>query len=99
VLATLDRLPEKVRARPAIRLLEAQAAVALKDVDRAGAVLEPGLVLPQVREGAQLLEDLWYGYRALLLAADGGDVREAHERARREPLPPVYDFSMTAPAT
>jgi tetratricopeptide (TPR) repeat protein len=99
VLATLDRLPAELRARPAVRLLEAQAAVAVGDVGRAGAVLEPGLVLPQVREGAQLLEDLWYDYRALLLAADGGEMGEAHERARREPLPAVYDFSMTAPAT
>jgi hypothetical protein len=99
LLATLDRMPAELRARPAVRLLEAQAAVAVGDAARAGAVLEPGLVLPQVREGAQLLEDLWYDYRALLLAADGGDAGEAHVRARREPLPAVYDFSMTAPAT
>jgi hypothetical protein len=100
VLATLDRLPAELAARPAVRLLEAQAAVAWGDPGRAGAVLEPGLVVPQIREGAQLLEDLWYGYRALVLAADHGwGADEAKERARREPLPAVYDFSMTAPAT
>jgi tetratricopeptide (TPR) repeat protein len=100
LLATLDRLPEQLAVRPAVRLLEAQAAVAVGDAERAGAVLEPGLVVPQVREGAQLLEDLWYGYRALVLAAaHGWAADEAQERARREPLPAVYDFSMTAPAT
>jgi tetratricopeptide (TPR) repeat protein len=100
LLATLDRLPGELAARPAVRLLEAQAAVALGDSARAGAVLEAGLVVPQIREGAQLLEDLWYGYRALMLAAaHGWGADEAQERARREPLPAVYDFSMTAPAT
>jgi len=99
LLATLDALPAAVVGRPEVRLLEARAAVALGDAARAGAVLEPGLVVPQIREGARLLEDLWYGYRALVLVADGVAVDEAHAQARREPLPAVYDFSMTAPAT
>jgi hypothetical protein len=100
LLAAVDRLPAGLASGPAVRLLEAQAAVALGDPVRAGAVLEPGLVVPQVREGAQLLEDLWYGYRALVLAAAHGWGRdEAEEHARRDPLPAVYDFSMTAPAT
>jgi hypothetical protein len=100
VLATLDGLPTELAGRAQVRLLEAQAAVALGDATRAGAVLEPGLVVPQIREGAQLLEDLWYDYRALVLAAvDGVRSAEACARARREPLPSVYDFSMTAPAT
>jgi hypothetical protein len=100
LLATLDLLPPELGARPSVRLLEAQAAVRAGDVARAGAVLEPGLVVPQLREGAQLLEDLWYAYRALVLAeAHGWGADEAQQRARREPLPAVYDFSMTAPAT
>ena len=99
LLEVLDGLAPDLAALPQVRLLEARAAVALGDAARAGAVLEPGLVVPQLREGAQLLEDLWYGYRALVLAVPGEAHEEALARARRERLPAVYDFSMTAPAT
>ena len=98
-LAEVDRLPAGLRAQPRVRLLEARAAVASGEVARAGGLLEPGLVVPQLREGARLLEDLWYGYRALRLVDDGLAPAEAVTAARREPLPAVYDFSMTAPAT
>jgi hypothetical protein len=99
VLNIVDDLTEDLRAVPQVRLLEARAAVAAGRADRAGRLLEPGLVVPQLREGARLLEDLWYGYRALRLTAAGLTAAEAAEAARREPLPAVYDFSMAAPAT
>ena len=38
-------------------------------------------------------------YRALVLAAAGAGPQAAAVQARQEPLPAVYDFSMTAPAT
>jgi hypothetical protein len=57
-------------------------------------------VVPQLREGAQLLEDLWYRYRALVLASTEGISGDAAlSRARTEPLPVIYNFSMSAPAT
>jgi hypothetical protein len=97
VLLTLDGLPTALVGYPQVRLLEVQAAVALGDTARAGAVLESGLVVPQIREGAGLLANLWYDYRALVLAATHELTREeAAARARREQLPAVYDFSMTA---
>jgi hypothetical protein len=99
VLDLVDDLTEDLQAVPQVRLLEARAAVAAGQADRAGRLLEPGLVVPQLREGARLLEDLWYGYRALRLAATGLTPAEAVNAARREPLPAVYDFSMAAPAT
>ena len=99
VLGRVDGLAAGLREEPRVRLLEARAAVATGDVERAGELLEPGLVVPQLREGARLLEDLWYGYRALRWTAEGLDPGEATKRSRAEPLPAVYDFSMAAPAT
>ncbi|SDT41239.1 hypothetical protein SAMN04488543_4235 [Friedmanniella luteola] len=104
VLDRVDALGAGVRAEPRVQLAEARAAVAVGDADRAGGLLEPGLVVPQLREGARLLEDLWYGYRALRLRATGSRAagptpEEAASAARREPLPAVYDFSMAAPTT
>ncbi|HEU5486202.1 MAG TPA: hypothetical protein VFU98_14930, partial [Microlunatus sp.] len=63
---------------------EATAAVALGDRSRAASILEPGLVLPQLREGAEQLGRLWRDYRALV----------AGPTASGEPLPAAYDFAM-----
>lgn len=99
VLAAVDELAPELAERPEVRLLESRAAVALGLRERAAALLEPGLVVPQLREGVRLLEDLWYDYRALVLAAAGLPREQARAEARRAPLPAVYDFSMSAPAT
>jgi hypothetical protein len=99
VLREVDALGPELRAEPRVRLLEARAAVAAGEVRRAGDLLEPGLVVPQLREGARMLEDLWYDYRAVRLAEDGLSAADAKRASRREPLPAVYDFSMAAPAT
>jgi hypothetical protein len=85
VLAEIDLLPAGQRTDPRIALAEARAAVAVGDAERAGRLLEPGLVLPQLREGAKLLAPLWRGYRSLLVGP---------EIAAAEELPYAYDFSM-----
>jgi hypothetical protein len=85
VLAEVDLLPAEQRAEPRIALCEARAAVALHDVERAGRILEPGLVLPQLREGADLLGQLWRDYRTLVVGP---------ATAATEELPYAYDFSM-----
>ena len=85
VLAEIDALPQAQRTDPMIMLSEARAAVALGDTDRAGRILEPGLVVPGVREGAVTLGRLWRDYRALVV---GSTIAEAEE------LPSAYDFSM-----
>ena len=99
VLVEVDALGVELRADPQVQLLEARAAVATGDLGRASKLLEPGLVVPQLREGARMLEDLWYGYRALQLRTSGLSAAEAESASRRERLPTVYDFSMAAPAT
>ena len=85
VLAEIDALPAAQRTDPMIMLCEARAAVAVGDADRAGRILQPGLVVPGVREGAVTLGRLWRDYRAL---AVGSTTAEAEE------LPSAYDFSM-----
>lgn len=84
-LAEVDLLPSDVRREPRIALCEAQSAVAVGDAERAGSILEPGLELPQLREGAELLGRLWVDYQALIVG------REAAEAAE---LPAAYDFRM-----
>ncbi len=98
-LALVDGLAADLRGEPRVQLLEARAAVAARDVERAGRLLEPGLVVPQLREGAELLEDLWRGYRALRWEEAGLPPEGAVDASRREPLPRVYDFTMAAPTT
>ena len=85
VLAEIDTLPHAQRREPRIAWCEALAAVAVRDVDRAAEILEPGLVLPQLREGAEQLGRLWRDYRALLVG---------RAAAATEQLPYEYDFSM-----
>lgn len=85
VLAEVDLLSEQLRREPRIALCEAQSAVAVGDSERAGAILEPGLEIPQLREGAESLGRLWIDYQALIVG------REAAETAE---LPPAYDFRM-----
>ena len=87
VLAEIDTLPHAQRREPRIAWCEALAAVAVRDVDRAAEILEPGLVLPQLREGAEQLGRLWRDYRALVVG---------RAAAATEQLPYEYDFSMRA---
>lgn len=96
VLAAVDALPTRARSHPSARLFEARAAVRAGDVERAAAVLEPGLVLPDLREGSRALEELWREYRALRLATDAGRPvdDQVREQAGAEQLPWVYDFRM-----
>jgi hypothetical protein len=85
VLAEVDALPAEQRTEPMIMLCEARAAVAVGDAGRAGRILRPGLVVPEVREGAVTLGRLWRDYRALVVGPATADTEE---------LPWAYDFSM-----
>lgn len=100
VLAAVDAAPDEVRAHPAVRLLEARAAVDVGDLARSTRLLdEEGLVVPNLREGADDLTELWWDHRALALATAAGEPVSAAHRAgaRAEPVPARYDFRMHAP--
>jgi hypothetical protein len=73
-LEVIDASPAGVREHGRVRLLEARAALRAGDLARAGAVLESGLEVPDLREGEDSLAELWWDYRArLAVAAEGGN--------------------------
>ncbi|WP_431892763.1 DUF5107 domain-containing protein [Nonomuraea sp. bgisy101] len=61
-LALVDGLDPDDRAHGRTRLLEAQAALAAGERARTGRILEEGLVVPDLREGEDALDDLWFAY-------------------------------------
>ncbi|WP_344841597.1 hypothetical protein [Nonomuraea dietziae] len=61
-LTLIDRLPPGDRAHGRIRLLEARAALAAGERDRTGRILRDGLVVPDLREGEDALDELWFAY-------------------------------------
>ncbi|HUW85040.1 MAG TPA: hypothetical protein VMZ31_19845 [Phycisphaerae bacterium] len=88
---------QKTRCIGRVRLLEAQAALSLDDIERAGSILEDDLVVTDAREGEDGPAHLWYRYQAKRLAAiEGIPVDEQLEkRVRREIPPPSYlDFRL-----
>jgi hypothetical protein len=94
-LAVLDGLPAHQRVLGRLRLIEASAAVATGDLDRAGTVLESRIEVDNLREGEMSLGTVWFAYHERRLAGDGEITPEISDRARREhPLPGGYDFRM-----
>jgi hypothetical protein len=56
-------LPDEVRSRGRFRMLEAQAAAASGDEERARAILDAGVVVDDLREGETALDALWTALR------------------------------------
>ncbi|MBC7286507.1 MAG: DUF5107 domain-containing protein [Armatimonadetes bacterium] len=98
-LAFLGEVPESVRRCGRVVLLEAQAALAVGDLDTVERILGQSIEIPDLREGEVSLSDLWYAFHEQRLAkAEGVEVNDAlRERVRREfPPPPHLDFRMGA---
>jgi hypothetical protein len=97
-LALIDGLSASMRQHGRVRLLEARAATEADDLERALGILTGGLVVPDLREGDTVLEELWYDVQARLLARrEGVPVGPSiRDRARRRfPVPPDLEFRMT----
>lgn len=58
-LDILDSLPGPVRGRGRFRMLEAEAAAAADQIQRALDILDSGVVVDDLREGETALSDLW----------------------------------------
>jgi Domain of unknown function (DUF5107) len=95
-LALVDAAPASVRAHGRLRLLAARAALAADELDRAGALLDEGIEVADLREGEIALHELWRDREARRLAADRGVPvdDEIRDEVRRLPIPRRYDFRM-----
>jgi hypothetical protein len=96
-LALLGELPESLRFKGRIRLLEAQAALAVGDLERVECILADKPVVVDMREGEVSLSQLWFGYHEQRLsAAENVAIDDAlRARVRREcPVPQEFDFRM-----
>lgn len=91
-------LTDAHRSRGRIQLLTARAAFGVGDLDRAGRLLEAGIVVPDLREGEVSLSALWFDFcerreARRLGVTDLDDATRAAVRAAN-PVPAGYDFRM-----
>jgi tetratricopeptide (TPR) repeat protein len=97
VLAAVDAARPEVAADPLVRFLEARAAVATGEAERAEAVFA-SVTMPWVREGSRSLDDLWFRLETLRIARQRGvevdDSLVAEVRSTTK-LPHAYDFRMS----
>ncbi|MBN1965771.1 MAG: tetratricopeptide repeat protein, partial [Anaerolineae bacterium] len=95
-LDLVDDLPDAVRTRGRIRLLETLAALAVNDLDRAEALIASRFVMEDQREGEISLGDLWLAYHArrAIGASAPPDAAQLARIRHEHPIPPEWDFSM-----
>ena len=96
-LQLLARLPLSVRSAGRIRLLEAQAALAVDDFEAVQRIFAEKPVVDDMREGEISLSQLWFDlHERRLSAAENVPIDDAlRARVRREhPLPQEVDFRM-----
>ena len=98
-LAVIDAAPAEQRDLGRFRLAEIRAALLTGDLDRAGRVLEEGVLLPDVREGEPALHEVWLDHQVALAAREQGRpvdaALEAQVRATVT-IPPDLDFRMSS---
>jgi len=96
-LEVIDALPRDLRAAGRLELAEARAALLTNDLTRCRNVLEDGPEIPDLREGEDLLHELWFDLYAVELAAERGrplDDRTRAELASTVHVPRHLDFRM-----
>jgi len=98
-LELLAQLPPSVRTVGRIRLLEAQAALAMGDFERVERIFAEKPVVDDMREGEKSLSHLWFEFHEQRLSvAESISIDDAlRARVRREfPVPKQFDFRMTS---
>jgi tetratricopeptide (TPR) repeat protein len=99
VIALLERLPAPVGRHARLRVLRAQAALAAGDLQAVEQIVLSGIEVSDLREGEQVLTDLWFAVQERrVAAAEGVPVDDAlRQRVRRELVPPAeIDCRMAA---
>jgi hypothetical protein len=97
-LDLLDEMPESERIAGRVRFLEAQAALAVGDLERVERFLANPPAIVDLREGERSLSHLWVEYQARRLSAvEHIPVDDAlYERIRRDfPVPRDIDFAFS----
>ncbi len=94
VIHLLESLPSTMTRQGRLRALHAKACLAKGDLDLAETLLGPDLVVANLREGEQLLNQLWWELRAQQEAKTSGTpvTDDIRQRVRREPIPAHLDF-------
>jgi tetratricopeptide (TPR) repeat protein len=91
------KLSDKLKKHARIQVLLAKAAVESGNLDAAEKILTSKISLPDVREGEQILTDLWFELHARKLSAATGKPidDELRARVRKEfPAPACLDFRL-----
>ena len=94
----LPSFSDSIRARGRMRLLEAQARLALGQIDQAREIIDTLPVIEDIREGELSLSQLWLEYNAQRLSRQENCPisPELISQARQQfPLPVSLDFGMT----
>ena len=93
-LDLLPELPQSVRASGRVRLLEAQAALALNEFELVKRFFSEGIVVEDLREGETVLSDLWYAYQERLNQDGQSIVIKRSKDSRTDSIPEALDFRL-----
>ena len=96
-LDLLAGLPERIRSTGRIRLLEAQAALAVGDFEQVEQFFADEIIIPDLREGEVSLSDFWYETQLKRLSSQENLEINDELRAsvyRDFPVPAHLDFRM-----
>ncbi|MFC6356623.1 DUF5107 domain-containing protein [Luethyella okanaganae] len=95
--ALIAGLSPDLRGDPRIRLAEAALCIESGDLEGGGDILQGGIEVPDLREGENVLSDLWIDYRTAVVARERSvSVTPAlrAEVSSREVVPRDFDFRM-----
>ncbi len=97
LLDIVGSLPDAMKHHGRIRFLEAQAALAESRLDIVQRFFDDGVEVADLREGATLLTDLWYGFQTQRLSqGEQIPINDALvKRIEKDyPIPKQFDFRM-----
>ena len=93
----VSELPAVLKANGRIRLLQAQAELALGDLDTAASFFMEGALVPDLREGENSISDLWVDYKIQQMCQEK-NIPETHPEVvkfRENPtIPEGIDYRM-----
>lgn len=92
-----EKMNKNLRSNGRLRLLEAQAALLLGDLEAVDEFFNLGIIVPDLREGEVALSDLWFDYQARKLSIEEEIPldEELIKRVKSQvPVPANIDFRM-----